>query len=161
MVKFVRISILLTILSVASAQAGWFGPTPPEIHTNHPISVENGGHIDVSVVFTERSTYKIELVLEPRIEFHSPDGGKLDWGEVFELSATIGTGSDVYYKYDIEDELDHTLGYGLGFVKVPRDIPKGNYILSIQFGKIGGQYEKNYDGARIVVTKLPYIRLLD
>ncbi len=88
-----RIPIFLSIalLIGPAAEGGWFGPSPSELVLNETVTPQTGRSFEILVDFRERSTYELSLMLEPAIDFHSPEAQEINWAESFEFSVTIST----------------------------------------------------------------------
>ncbi|MCH7980124.1 MAG: hypothetical protein IID59_01350 [Proteobacteria bacterium] len=160
MSKLLATTVLLSIIAFPVC-AGWLSPQPPELMINQAVPVYSGAVTEIPVDFSERSTYRLSIALDPKVDFHSPEGKKIRWDEGFGFKITIQSSGQDYFTYSTIETLNHSLGYGIGQPRVPTDIPYGDHTLRVEFTEVGEEFNNIYDSVRITVSKLPYFRILD
>lgn len=154
--------IFLLTVTVSSAFAGWFSPSPPELIIDKQIKVQQGNEVRIPIIFDERSHYRIRFYMEPRVDFHSEEGKRIKWGQRMKFKMTIEGDGDVFVEEEVDQVLNHSLGFGFDYVRVPGQAPKNKQLfIKIVFTEVASDYNSIYKTTKIFVDKLPSIRFLD
>jgi hypothetical protein len=156
------ILILITLLFSSNlVSAGWFSPSPPKIVMHETLDIKENSVVSFPIIFNERSNYDLNLSLKPRLDFHSEEGKKINWGTPFTFHVIIESNNKVLFQKTFEETLDHSLGYGWR-LKVPGDLPINTHAeLKIRFEKVDNTFSFIYKDGSIIVKKLPYIMFLN
>ena len=160
MPNFLATTLSLSIVALPVC-ASWLGPNPPELVLNQAVPVYSGAVSEIPIDFSERSTYRLEVALDPKVDFHSREGSKIHWDGKFGFDIAIQSNGQNHFTYSTTETLNLSLGYSFGQPRVPSDIPYGSHTLRIEFTEVDEDFNDIYGSVRVTVSKLPYFIILD
>jgi len=150
------------LISSSEALAGWFSPNPSEAYFLEKVTVANERCTNAEISFDERASYKIGAVLNPVIDFHSPEGKLIKWPIDFAYRLTIKSAEKVFFQTFKTIQLQRTTGLNFGNIRVPKEAPDNrNLKLELCFTNISPEFDHVYGALTLYINKGAYVRLLD